>query len=104
MPDTSAASAIAGSTMIAIASQNLMNLQKGRIGLDWYQDGDELWCEFGRCASARPVPGFQLTATASRFAGWAERRWRRRTPSPSPRKRGEVNRTFASIQFKAIML
>jgi hypothetical protein len=59
--------------MIAIASQNLMNIQKGRIGLDWYQDGDELWCEFGRCASARPGPGFQLTATAGSFAGWAER-------------------------------
>jgi hypothetical protein len=85
--------------MIAIASQNLMNIQKGRIGLDWYQDGDELWCEFGRCASARPGPGFQLTATAGQL-----RRVGCRTTSPSPRLRGEVYRTFASIQFKAIML
>jgi hypothetical protein len=62
MPDTSAACAIPGSTTIAIAIQNFMNIQKDCVDINSHHTMDGLWCGFASRTSAPRYARCQLTA------------------------------------------
>jgi hypothetical protein len=86
MPDTSAASAIAGSTMIAIASQNFMNIQKGRVRYQFASHYGRIVVRIRRPHQRLRDAGFQLTGITNRYSqgGLSQRVARMRAGSQAP--------------------